>query len=71
MGMASVNVTISKDAYDFLRRLKRNGQSFSDVILTMKQKKQDVLSYAGIFQGIDLSSIEAVRINARKDWEKR
>ncbi|HLC74261.1 MAG TPA: antitoxin VapB family protein [Candidatus Nanoarchaeia archaeon] len=69
--MASVNVTISKDAYDFLRRLKRNGQSFSDVILTMKQKKQDVLSYAGIFQGIDLSSIEAVRINARKDWEKR
>jgi|KBSSwiStaDraftv2_1062776.scaffolds.fasta_scaffold19829_13 predicted CopG family antitoxin len=30
--MASVNVTLSSDVYDLLKKLKRPGESFTDVI---------------------------------------
>jgi predicted CopG family antitoxin len=69
--MASTNITISGDAYKFLKKLKRQGQSFSDVILHMKKKRHDVLSYAGIFKNVDLDEVENIRKEARKDWDKR
>ncbi|MBI4153239.1 antitoxin VapB family protein [Candidatus Woesearchaeota archaeon] len=69
--MTSVNITITKEAYDFLKKLKQQDHSFSEVILLMKKKRQDVLSYAGIFRDVDLTEAENVRKKARQDWAAR
>ena len=71
IGMASVNITVSEKAYDFLKKIKLPNQSFTDVILSLKNKRQNVMSYAGIFKNVDLSSIEKIREQSRKDWENR
>jgi len=69
--MTSVNITISDKAYDFLKKLKLPDQSFSDIILSMKNKRQNVMAYAGILKSADLCSIDKIRDQARKDWSKR
>ncbi|HLD33507.1 MAG TPA: antitoxin VapB family protein [Candidatus Nanoarchaeia archaeon] len=69
--MTSVNITISDKAYDFLKKLKLPDQSFSDIILSMKNKRQNVMAYAGILKSADLDSIDKIRDQARKDWSKR
>ena len=69
--MASTNITISDDAYHFLKKIKRKDQSFSAIILSLREKRHDVLSYAGIFKNVDLSSVEKVREESSEDWAKR
>jgi len=69
--MASKNITITEDAYNFLKKLKTNSRSFSDVILSMKEKRNDVMSYAGSLKDVDLDSIDKIRSDARRDWNKR
>ena len=43
--MGSMNIAIKKEAYDFLKKLKGDDKSFSDVILSFK--KQDVMHLFG------------------------
>lgn len=69
--MVSKNITITEDAYGFLKRLKSNHASFSEVILSLKEKRNNIMSYAGSMKNVDLSSIEKIRKEARKDWENR
>lgn len=69
--MGSKNITISEDAYSFLKKLKGEDKSFSDVILSMKEKRNDVMSYAGSLKDADLESVEKVREDMRQDWEQR
>lgn len=69
--MVAKNITISEEAYEYLKRLKKNGKSFSDIILEFKEKKQDVMSYAGSLKDSDLDSIERVRDKYKRDWDKR
>ncbi len=42
-------ITISKDAYEMLVREKREGESFSDVIKRLSQKKS-IMSLAGAWK---------------------
>jgi len=42
-------ITISKDAYEMLLREKREGESFSDVIRRLSQKKS-IMSLAGAWK---------------------
>jgi predicted CopG family antitoxin len=44
--MASINISIKQDAYEFLKSLKSEDKSFSDVILGFK-KDNDVMKYFG------------------------
>lgn len=69
--MGSKNITISDKAYEYLKKLKKQGKSFSDIILEFKEKRQDVMSYAGSLKSSDLDSIEKIRENSREDWKKR
>lgn len=69
--MVSKNITITKEAYDFLKKMKTENKSFSQVILALKENRTNLMSYAGIFKDVDLSSVEKIRDNARNDWSKR
>ena len=39
--MGSVNISVKDDAYRFLKSLKREGKSFSDVILEFRGKRNE------------------------------
>lgn len=69
--MASKNITISEDAYKFLKKMKGEEKSFSEVIMSMKNRRNDVMSYAGSLEDADLKSVEKAREEMREDWEKR
>ena len=48
--MTSMNISIKKDAYEFLKRLKTSKRSFSDVILSFKKDQSDILSFFGVLK---------------------
>lgn len=39
--MTSTNISLKKEAYEFLRALKGGGKSFSDVVMELKEGKND------------------------------
>jgi len=63
--MASVNISITEEAYRYLRMLKGKEKSFSDVVLEMRENgrvrkgsRENVLRFAGVLQ------------DANIDWDK-
>ena len=55
--MASVNISIKDDAYRFLKSLKGNNESFSEVILRFKEKKgskEAIMKYFGVLKDADI-----------------
>ncbi|PIZ52990.1 hypothetical protein COY28_03960 [Candidatus Woesearchaeota archaeon CG_4_10_14_0_2_um_filter_57_5] len=68
--MASMNISIRKEAYDFLTSLKGKDQSFSDVILSFR-KEPDVLRYAGALKHVDWVAREKEYKRFRKDMDGR
>jgi hypothetical protein len=49
--MASKNVTITEDAYDRLKALKREGESFSDLVVRLTENA-DPMAFAGSCPGL-------------------
>ena len=47
--MTSKNIAITEKAYKLLARHKRQGESFSEVIVEHFQKKKHLFDYAGIW----------------------
>ena len=65
------NITVSDDAYEFLKKIKGDEKSFSDVILSMKGRRSNVMEYAGSLKDANMESVEKVREEIRQDWEER
>ena len=57
--MTNMNISIRKEAYDFLSRLKSDNKSFSDVILDFKTKDEGVMKFFGVLKDIDWKAKEA------------
>lgn len=64
--MASVNIAIKEEAYEFLKSLKSREQSFSDIILEFRESKmyrkgskEGILKFAGVLK------------NKGINWEER
>ncbi len=68
--MVSVNITIKKEAYDFLKLRKARNKSFSDVILEMKQRKTP-LDFFGVLKEQDWETAEKRMKTFRKSFAKR
>ena len=57
--MGSINISLKKEAYEFLRSLKDKDKSFSDVVLEFRENRgkkdgKSILKYAGALKGINI-----------------
>lgn len=56
--MGSINISIKKEAYDFLKSLKERDRSFSDIILEFKERRRgttkDLLKFVGVMKNISI-----------------
>ena len=72
--MASKNITITEEAYNYLKSIKGE-KSFSETILEIrdksKNKSSEFLKYAGCLKDADLESIEKVREEMNNAWKNR
>ena len=63
--MPPKNVVLREEAYEFLRKAKRPGETFNDVVLRLKGSTQPLTSFAGAWKKMpkrDLARIkEAIR----------
>jgi len=69
--MTSVNISIRKEAYQFLRSLRARDQSFSDVILGRKRRQNGVMRFFGALKEKDWNVREARMNELRKEFEER
>jgi len=72
MSMGSVNISITEDVYGLLRGLRREGQSFSDVIRGIIEEK-DISKCYGLLSGYkgELEAVEKEATRARKQkWKE-
>ena len=74
--MTNVNISIKKDAYDFLKSLKSDEKSFSDVILEFKKSKgskENVMRFFGALadKDIDWKAKEERMKDFRDSFERR
>ena len=78
--MASVNISLTREAYSFLKMLKGRDKSFSDVVLEFKSNGLEkrgtgkgILKYLGILKNTDIKWDE-VKENLKlfkSDFNKR
>ncbi|MCY0860710.1 MAG: antitoxin VapB family protein [Sulfolobaceae archaeon] len=65
-------ITISDKAYESLLREKREGESFSDVILRLinERKSKSPINYAGIWGDLSDKQVQALFEELREKWSK-
>jgi predicted CopG family antitoxin len=68
--MGTTSITISDDAYDFLKSIK-GSRSFSETIIGLSRANDDIMRFAGIFRNSDLKGVENARKEINKDWNHR
>jgi predicted CopG family antitoxin len=61
-------VSLSNEAYQTLKNLKKSGESFSDVVLRVaaEQKRKSLLEFAGKWEGNDIDEVFS-RINKERE----
>lgn len=65
-------ITISEEAYRLLLSEKREGESFSDVIIRLvKSNKRDIMDYAGIWKDMSDDEVRKLFEDLKKVWERR
>ena len=69
--MASTNISIKKEAYEFLKNLKTDERSFSDVILSFKKEYNDIMRFFGVLKNIDWGEKEKNMQHLRGSFNKR
>lgn len=67
--MSSKNITITEDAYDRLKALKREGESFSELVVRLTETA-DPLAFAGSCPGL-AEHVGTARDDLETDLEER
>lgn len=67
--MASKNVALREEAYEFLRKAKRPGETFSDVVLRLRKATKPLTSFAGAWKDTPGAELEEVKEMIRKGRE--
>ena len=69
--MTSINISLKKEAYDFLRNMKTKDSSFSDIILSFKKEQSSILRFFGALKGIDWKEKEKSMKSLRESFDMR
>lgn len=69
--MTSINISLKKEAYEFLKKLKTKDKSFSDVILGFKKEPSDIMKFFGALKNSDWDGKEKNMENFRNSFNKR
>ena len=69
--MTSINISIKKEAYEFLKDLKTKDKSFSEVILGFRGKREDITKFFGVLEGLDWNEKEKNMKNLRGSFNKK
>lgn len=69
--MASMNISIKREAYEFLKRLKTEEKSFSDVILGFKKEQGNLERFFGVLKDSDWKEKERRMKGLRASFNKR
>jgi predicted CopG family antitoxin len=67
--MASKTVVLREEAYEFLRKQKRPGDTFSDVVLRLRGATKPLTSFAGAWKEMPDAHFEEVKEIMRKGRE--
>ncbi|MBD3283040.1 antitoxin [Candidatus Pacearchaeota archaeon] len=62
-------ISLSDDAYNMLKDLKEEGESFSDVVRRIVKKKQNLLDFAGCWKG-DKEELDMIEKKIYEDRKK-
>lgn len=69
--MTSINISIKKEAYNFLMNLKTKDKSFSDVILSFKNEHDDIMKFFGVLKYVYWEEKEKNMRNLRSSFNKK
>ena len=61
-------ISITDEAYEVLRREKRDSESFTDVIIRLTKKKARLSDYAGIWKDIPESDLREAQAKLQTLW---
>ena len=68
--MSTKTVSLRKSSYEKLKNLKKEGESFSDVVDRIsKEQKQDLKQFSGVFP--EIGEVEEQIKKERKEFETR
>ena len=64
--MVSTNISLKKEAYEFLNSLKTGNKSFSEIILEFRDNRRggttkDLLKFAGVLKGKNIDFEERLK----------
>ena len=63
--------TLSEDAYAALAALKREGESFSDVVRRLTRKGRSLLEFAGAWKDVPKGKMAAILPSSRREIGSR
>lgn len=69
--MTSINISIKKEAYDFLKTIKAKDKSFSDIILSFKKDQSSIMKFFGVLKDLDWNEKEKNISGLRDSFNKR
>ena len=69
--MKRINISMKKEAYEFLRNLKARDKSYSDVILSFKKEQSSILMFFGVLKDLDWDEKERRMKSLRSSFAER
>lgn len=71
--MGAKNITVTEEAYERLKAYKRDGESFTDVVLRLTGEDRDVWAGYGAMRDVEgfREAVEGGREEFDRDFEKR